>query len=137
MPTWSPNWVDVRFDQGAAIDAVAALRSAARRLDDQAGQRAALVESADAEWRGPNRDRFMQNIDVLRRDASALAQQMRMDASAVDSSAASATVEQRTRLDSRSLWIRLRDAEVLAVERAADERATAAQSGLAQAPIAW
>lgn len=107
--TWQPNWNDVHFNRAAADQAASALHAAARRLDDQAARRAALVADADAQWRGGHRDVWFDTYERLRADAADLASRLRANASRINAASDAAVYEQALREQQRSDWLRLQE----------------------------
>ena len=113
MPNWQPNWDNVRWDDGAADSAVAALRHAADLLDDTAGDRERVANEARAEWRGRYRDEFEERFSGLASHARQLSAQYRDAAAQVVRASQSAQQEQRRREVERARWQMEKEAEEL------------------------
>jgi len=129
VPSWQPNWSDVRFDHVAAAAAVEALVGASRRLADQHQVRATLTELATAEWRGPGHDTWVELQQRLVVEHVELGLNLREDASRIEGAVLLARRAQANREVEREAWFREAAAEA-AVAGAADLVVT-------QAPMAW
>ena len=117
MPSWSPNWSDVRFDHAAAASAIAELRRAARVVDDANERRSALARRAVHRWEGPHRRSFDSDVRRLQSEGGDLADAMRREAGRIADAAHAARVEQARREEDRRRWHREADEEA---ERLAD-----------------
>ncbi|HEX2851070.1 MAG TPA: WXG100 family type VII secretion target [Acidimicrobiales bacterium] len=104
MPSWQPNWTDVRFDHAAARAVVEELRRCARLLDDQTDHRLRLAAEATRAWRGPARDRFDGELARMKAQAADLAAALRSAARAIESAADDARLEQARRDADRRRW---------------------------------
>ncbi len=104
MPSWNPNWSDVRWDWGAADAAVRALRRAADSLDTLTDARIREARDAQAEWRGRFRLQFDGDLESLVRDARNLAAQYRHKADQLHGLGQRAREEQHHREDERRRW---------------------------------
>lgn len=104
MPSWQPNWTDVRFDHDAARAAVDELRRCATLIDDQTDQRVRLAVSAQQSWRGNARDRFDDELARMRGQAAGLAESLRAAARAIEVAVDDARVEQARREADRRRW---------------------------------
>jgi len=129
VPSWQPNWSDVRFDHPSAAAAVDALVGASRRLEDQQQVRAALIELATAEWRGPGHDAWVEMQQRLVAEHLELGVGLRQDVRRIEAAALLARRDQTNREVEREAWYR---------ESAAEAALAVAPASLAsQAPIAW
>lgn len=104
MPSWQPNWSDVRFDHAQAELAIAALDRCASLLDAQTDRRVALAASAQREWRGRAREVFDDELARMLRQASSLVAAMRALGANLERAAEEARVEQRRRVEGRARW---------------------------------
>ncbi len=111
MPNWEPNWQDVRWDHGAAEEAMAALRRTADLLDQMAQERARVAREATAEWRGRYREEFDAHFEQMQRRARELAEECRHAASRIAWADHQAYVEQKRREWDRERWRRETEAE--------------------------
>ena len=111
MPNWTPNWNNVQWDSGAAYAAADALDRAASKLDMTLQDRLRLAAEAQAEWRGPYRQQFDQELDQIRRGALALADDFRRTAGRIRAATRDAEAEQRRREAERERWHREKEAE--------------------------
>lgn len=114
MPSWQPNWADVRFDHLASALAVDALISAARRLEVQHEVRAALTAQATAEWSGPGHDRWVEIRRQLVVEHLQLGSVLRADARTIEDTALRARREQTNREVEREAWLSESAAEAAA-----------------------
>ena len=104
MPGWQPNWTDVRFDHGAAAQAIVELEATARVLVETGGDLARSADIAQQEWRGRYRQRFDDERAALERERESLIGGLRADADRIRQAAEAATYEQRRREDDRGRW---------------------------------
>lgn len=104
MPSWQPNWEDVRFDYPGAEQAAADCDGCAQFL---AGRHAALrppIDAARAQWRGLNRERFDDEATAIDHHAEGLADELRMTAARIRAQADEARAEQHRRMLDREHW---------------------------------
>lgn len=101
MPGTQTIYRDVAFDYAAAAELAAELRSAARVVDHQAGQRSQVGAKAKEEWRGVHRGHFDQWLATCLRDGQTLADQLRRAASRLEQAAIDARAEQARRVKAR------------------------------------
>jgi septal ring factor EnvC (AmiA/AmiB activator) len=111
MPNWQPNWNDVRWDWGAADEAIHALRSSADLMDSTSAERARLAQEATAEWRGRYRGEFEVELGRIQRRSGDLAAQFRDAANRIASASQRAWEERRHRESERDRWRREREDE--------------------------
>lgn len=104
MPTWSPNWTDVRFDRAAAERAASECERAARIVRHTADRREALATSALADGRGPWRDQLKRQGAELHGRAADLEVRLRALATSLRVASARAQTEQSNRLAARQQW---------------------------------
>lgn len=88
---------DVQFDYAGAAELAAALRSTARVVDHQAGERERIGAQAQQEWRGAYRERFDKWLVARVRDGRSIADALRRLANQLDQAAADARAEQKRR----------------------------------------
>ncbi len=106
MPSWTPNWNNVRWNWSAADAAIAALRRMADLLDETANERMRVAGEAQAEWRGLHRERFDGELAQILRRARDLASECRAAANRIASASQRAREEQRHRERERERWRR-------------------------------
>lgn len=111
MPTWEPNWNDVKWDHNAADEAALALRQAAELLEETAAQREQLAWGATAEWRGRYREQFDERLVQVLRRARQLAQEYREKAGEIARMSQLAYEEQKRRERERERWRREKEEE--------------------------
>jgi len=111
MPTWQPDWQDVRWDQAASARAASELRRVADELDRSVFERASAAESATGEWRGVNRRRFDEHLRGGARRARELAADFRAAAGRIDQAAQRARDDQLRRVRDRERWRLEKEAE--------------------------
>jgi len=104
MPSWQPNWNDVRWNWVAAEEAAAELERVASLLEHQTAYRQRVAAEATAEWRGFHRRRFDGELAELVRDAHAIAYEYRRMAAAIRRASAAARAEQARREAERRRW---------------------------------
>lgn len=125
MPSWSPNWADVRFDHAAAAAAAAECRRVAALVVRAASDRARAADHARIEWSGP----YRRDFDVAQADLAGrsddLAQRLRRLAAAIEAAAEAARREQAAREAARAEWYRQLAAEQAAAAAAEREAARA------------
>jgi len=129
VPSWQPNWVDVRFDHHAAAAAVDLLIATSRQFADQHQARVEQTALATVEWRGPGHDKWVEAQQQLMAEHVELGRALRDDAARIEDAALLARRDQANREVEREAWIR-----ESAVEAAV---ASAVASAAAQAPMAW
>jgi len=120
MPNWEPNWQDVRWDHGAAGDAMSALRHAADVLDQTATERARVAREATEQWRGRYREEFDEHLERMLRRAHDLAREYRDASNNIARVDQGAYEEQRRRERDRERW---------RAEKEAEDRARRRQQG--------
>jgi uncharacterized protein YukE len=106
MPSWEPNWEDVRWDHGAAQGAISALRQAADLLDQRADERARVARDATEQWRGRYREEFDDHLNQMLRRAHDLASECRDKSNEIARADQRAFDEQRRRVRERERWLR-------------------------------
>lgn len=104
MPSWNPDWTNVRFDHAAAQQAVDELGRCATMLDDQTTERVRLARTAQQEWRGAARHRFDDELATLTSRAAWLVSNLRSLAADIERSSEAARTEQRRRELDRARW---------------------------------
>jgi hypothetical protein len=105
-PTVPPALRPVPFDEAAAASAIDACQRAAGAVDQALATRAAAAATARAEWRGPFRDRFDEELAVLDRRAIVLAADLRRAAATISEARETARVQNASRREARILWER-------------------------------
>jgi uncharacterized protein YukE len=120
MPSWSPNWSDVRFDHAAAAAAIAELRRAATVVDAASDRRGSLANTATQRWEGRHRETFDDEVRRLQHDGRDLADAMRREAGRIADAAETARIEQSRREEARRQWHRESAAEAEAERERAD-----------------
>lgn len=114
MPTWQPNWQDVRFGFSQVEDAADACERLARQLEQTQSQRRHRGEQALAEWRGHHADEFREYLHRSDGESSDLVAALRQTATQLRSGADRARVEQRSRDATRLEWRRQKFLEDIA-----------------------
>ena len=104
MPNWQPNWNDVRWNWGAADEAIAALRRMADRLDQSAHERTRVADPAQRQWRGRYRNDFDHYLERLLQEARSRAGECRDAAGQVARASQAAAEEQHRREADRRRW---------------------------------
>jgi ElaB/YqjD/DUF883 family membrane-anchored ribosome-binding protein len=104
MPTWQPNWQDVRWSDEAAGRAAAELRRLADDFELAWEERARAAEEATREWRGPHRRHFDDRLAELRQRNRSLAEECRAAAVRIDAATRRAHDEQARRVRDRQRW---------------------------------
>ena len=104
MPSWQPNWSDVRFDHAQARHAIDQLRACAALLDSQTERRVILARRAQEEWRGRAREQFDEELRGIVSRAADLVDSMRSLAAYIEQAALDAAAEQRRREAARERW---------------------------------
>jgi len=117
MPNWEPNWQDVRWDHGAAQDAISALRRVADLLDQTAAERARVAQDATAQWRGRYREEFDEHLERMLRRAHDLARECREASNRIAQADQGAYEEQKRRERERERWRAEKEAEDRARQR--------------------
>lgn len=122
MPTWLPNWTDVRFDHRAVEAAAEACDRAAHVVRDTSGQRQGLATVARGGATGPWILRFDTALATMGRRSEEVEGRLRATARLLREASRSAQAEQSARLDARIRW---------GLEAAAEEATRAAITGRA------
>ena len=81
MPSWQPNWNDVRWDWGAADDAIGSLRRVADLLEELTAERERIAFEAQRKRRGRYREEFDDHLRDLIQRARSLTEEFRYDLS--------------------------------------------------------
>ncbi len=121
MPTWTPNWTDVRFDQAAAEHAAAECERVARVVRDAAGRRSSMARSAMVDADGPWRDALIQGATQVQARSEAIEARLRALAAALRDASTRARADQRTRVVDRDQWTDEAKAEAAADLARAEE----------------
>jgi uncharacterized protein YukE len=129
VPSWQPEWRDVRFDHAACAAAVAACRAAASQLGTASEALEATAGTAAADWTGDAQRRFVDASRVATTDQRALVDDLETLATALAAGARSAEDEQDRRERDRRRWRDERDAEVAAARARREEAAGRAIGG--------
>ena len=106
MPNWQPNWQRVRWEDGAANDAIAALNRAAEHIEAALAERLGHAATAQREWRGRFRNEFDPELERMKNRAHELAADYRRAAARIRSASQDAHDEQRRRELERERWSR-------------------------------
>lgn len=101
----------MRWDWGAADEAIHALRSSADLLDSTSAERARLAQEATSEWRGRYRNEFDSELERIQRRSRDLAAQFRDSANRIAAASRRAWEEQHHREAERDRWRREREDE--------------------------
>ena len=104
MPSWQPNWEDVKWDWGAASNAVQALRRSADLMETTARQRMGVAHQAQTEWRGRYRLEFDDKLRYMDQRAYGIASELRALAARIASASEAARAEQSHRESERARW---------------------------------
>lgn len=96
---------DVRFNWTAADNLVAELRSTARVLDNQVGERKHIAVGARAQWKGSYGQQFDGRLNICTGDAQNFVNKMREAANDLEELARLARQEQKRRDNARE-WVR-------------------------------
>lgn len=94
-------WQDVRWDHGAAAEAVAALQRAAGEIDRSLAEIGQTSREAATDWLGPHREHFDSWRGRVHTELSSIAAACRRAAAAVQQASARAHEEQARRLRER------------------------------------
>jgi hypothetical protein len=105
VPSWSPNWTDVRFDHQAAQAAADACERAASVVRDTTGHGQLLAAGARREGAGAWRLPFDETLATLAARAEEAESRLRQVAQQLRESSRSAHAEQAARLESRHRWM--------------------------------
>src|SRR5689334_9635090 len=111
MPNWQPNRQDVRWNQEAARQAIAALNHAADELARTAQEREVAAHQATAQWRGRHRQTFDERLRDTQARARDLAEDYRAAARRIAQASDHARDEQLRREQDRQRWQREQDDE--------------------------
>lgn len=106
MPNWQPNRNPVRWDWGAASEAVAALERAAARIEETLHERLRLAAEAQQEWRGRYRDQFDGDLERIKTRARQLISEYRAKAWEIRSASERALQEKHRREAEIARWER-------------------------------
>jgi hypothetical protein len=132
VPSWQPNWEDVRWDYAAADRAAFELERAADALDRTSSARGQVAERATAQWRGAFRTRFDQQLIDTLGSAWQLAGTYREAAARIRQASQRAREEQARRERDRERW-RQEKAQEEAAARARRDRARKSAAAAASA----
>ena len=105
-PTIPSALQPVPFDEAAAASAIDACNRAAAAVDHALSARQEAATAARAEWRGPFRDRFDDELGVLDRRAVVLAADLRRAAWTIGAARDAARLQNVSRREARILWQR-------------------------------
>jgi hypothetical protein len=114
MPTWSPDWTDVRFDHQAVHAAADACDRAAAVVRDTSWQSQLLAGGARRAGTGAWRLQFDTSLATVAARAEEVEAQLRQAAQQLRAASSAAHAEQAARLESRRQWT----LEVAAEQRA-------------------
>ena len=120
MPSWQPNWEDVRFDYAGAEEAAQDCDECAQFISGRHAVLGPPLAEARIEWRGAHRQRFDDETAALDRDADLLTDELRMTAARIRADAEEARIEQHRRALDRERWAE-ESAREAAAERARQE----------------
>ena len=120
MPSWQPNWEDVRFDYAGAEEAAQECDECAQFISGRHAVLGPPLAEARVEWRGVHRQRFDDETAALDRDADLLTDELRMTAAQIRAEAEEARIEQHRRELDRERWVE-ESAREAAAERARQE----------------
>ena len=104
MPSWQPNWSDVRWNWAAAEEAAAELCRVADLIEQLTAHRRRMAAEATATWRGGHRRRFDGELADIVRDAQSIAYEYRRMAAAIRTASEAARAEQLRREAERRRW---------------------------------
>ena len=104
MPNWEPNWNDVKWDEGAAIDAARALFRAADKLDEIIERRVREAAGAQKEWRGRHSEQFDDYLNEMGLRSRRISQEYRETARKIIHRTQLAMQDQRNREKERERW---------------------------------
>ena len=104
MPSWNPNWSDVRFDHVAAEQAADACERAARVLITAGAERRQLVQLAVASGHGPAIDALARRNAAVLVTESTVAASLRSTAARLRSASQAAAGDQAHREAERLRW---------------------------------
>jgi hypothetical protein len=121
VPSWQPNWENVRWNYAAADRAASELERTADALDRTSSARSQVADRATAEWRGAYRVRFDQQLLDTLGSAWQLAGSYRESAARIRQASQWARDEQARRERDRERW-RQEKAQEEAAARARRER---------------
>ena len=105
MPTWSPNWTDVRFDHQAVHAAADACERAAWVVRDTTWHGQLLAAGARSDGAGAWRRPFDETVATVAARAEEVESRLRQAAQQLRESSRSAHAEQAARLESRRRWM--------------------------------
>jgi|YNPBryantNP2012_1023418.scaffolds.fasta_scaffold00636_1 uncharacterized protein YukE len=115
-------WQDVRWDHGAAAEAVAALQRAAGEIDRSLAEIGQTSREAATDWLGPHRQHFDSWRGRVQTELSSIAAACRQAAAAVQQASARAQEEQARREREREEHYRREREEQSRRERAGARR---------------
>jgi uncharacterized protein YukE len=124
VPSWQPNWQDVRWNFATADLAASELDRTADALEVTSSARSQVADVATVEWRGNNRLRFDQELLGILSTAWRLAGTYRDAAAHIRQASQRARDEQARRERDRARW-RAEKAQEDAAARARRARAAA------------
>lgn len=111
MPNWQPIWDDVKWDWGAANNAIQALRRSADLMENTARQRMGVAGQAKTEWRGRFRLEFDDKLRHMDHRAYVIASELRALAGRIASASEAARAEQSRREHDRARWYHEKEEE--------------------------
>ena len=106
MPGWQPNWSDVEFDHAAAGAYAYACEQGAHTLHTWVAEREGAARHAVEGWEGPHRMSFDKRLNSLHDYARMQAVALGEDAADARVASATASFEQRRRIELREQWHR-------------------------------
>jgi len=104
VPSWQPNWEDVRFDHAAAVEAAEACRRGATTADATAQAVTAAAPSASRDWSGSLSDDFRRELPELGDELSARHGELNALARQIEAAGDEARAEQARREQQRERW---------------------------------
>ncbi|MDQ7030120.1 MAG: hypothetical protein Q9O62_10265 [Ardenticatenia bacterium] len=104
MPSWQPNWSDVRWNWAVAEEAAAELSRVADLLEQLTAQRRRMAAHITATWHGGYRRRFDDELAETVRNAQTIAYEYRRMAAAIRAASQAARAEQLRREAERRRW---------------------------------
>lgn len=103
-PNWQPDWDDVRFDHGAASEAVAECRQAINTLNSVGHAHARAAMDAQSDWSGSASDRFSEQRTLVEAAIEGAVEALQDAIDAIQRAATAATNQQAARVESRRRW---------------------------------
>ena len=104
MPSWTPNWIDVRFDHRAAEAAAVTCEGAARVVAATGAERGRLMRLALASGRGPSIDALARGHAGLCDADGAVIRSLLLAATKLRAASTGARQEQAQREADRGRW---------------------------------